>query len=281
MAPTRERQQRAAARARLEREMTARAEAARKRRQRNTYIAAGLAVVVVVAGGAWLGVKLTHKHKKPAATTAAASGCKWIPDDPSANKNLKDVGKPPTDVPRSGKQILTLDTTQGKIAIEMNVTGAPCTSASMAYLASQKFFDGSTCHREVTEGFKILQCGDPTATGSGGPSYKMAEENLPTGQNPAYQRGVVAMAKTQEPSSTGSQFFLVDADIPLSDGQSTGGLTADYTILGTITSGMDVLDKVIKAGAVDPTNPKKAAGDGKPKLEVKIKTATAGDVVAQ
>jgi peptidyl-prolyl cis-trans isomerase B (cyclophilin B) len=276
MAPTREQQQRAAARARLEREMTARAEAARKRRQRNAYIGAGLAVVVLIAAGTWLGLALTGKDKKPA-TTAAPSGCQWIPDDASQNPNLKDVGKPPTDVPKSGKQTLTLNTTQGVIEIEMNVGAAPCTSASMAYLASQKFFDGSKCHREVTEGFKILQCGDPTATGQGGPAYKMAEENLPTGQNPAYQRGVVAMAKTQQPSSTGSQFFLVDADIPLSDGQSTGGLTADYTILGTITKGLDVLDKVIKAGAIGEDG--KPAGDGKPKLEVKITSATVGSVV--
>jgi peptidyl-prolyl cis-trans isomerase B (cyclophilin B) len=278
MALTRERQQRAAARARLEREMTARAEAARKRRQRNAYIGAGLAVAVLIAGATWLGLSLTGKKKEPA-TTAAPTGCQWIADDPSANPKLKEVGKPATDVPKSGKQTLTLDTTQGAIEIEMNVTGAPCTSASMAYLASQKFFDGSKCHREVTEGFKILQCGDPTASGQGGPTYTMAEENLPTGQNPAYQRGVVAMAKTQQPSTTSSQFFLVDADIPLAsqDGQSTGGLPADYTILGTITKGMDVLDKVIKAGAVGPDG--KAAGDGTPKLEVKITTATVGDVI--
>lgn len=278
MTPTRERQQRAAARARLEREMTVRAEAARKRRQRNAYIGAGVAVAVLIAGGTWLGLSLTGKKKKeePAAT-AAASGCQWLPDDAASNPQLKEVGKPPTDVPRSGKQVLTLDTSQGVIEIEMNLTDAPCTSASMAYLAAQKFYDGSKCHREVTEGFKILQCGDPTATGQGGPTYKMAEENKPVGQNPAYQRGVVAMAKTQQANTTGSQFFLVDADIPLSDGQSAGGLTPDYTILGTITKGLDVLDKVIKAGAVGDDG--KAAGDGKPKLEVKINTATVGQVI--
>lgn len=276
MTPTRERQQRAAARARLEREMTARAEAARKRRQRTTYIAAGLSVAVLIAGGTWLGIAMTRKDKKPAAAPAA-SGCQWIPDDATANPQLKEVGQPPKDVPKSGKQVLTLDTTQGVIEIEMNVTGAPCTSASMAYLAQQKFYDGSKCHREVTEGFKILQCGDPTASGQGGPTYKLAEENLPTNQNPVYQRGTVAMAKTQQPSTTGSQFFLVDADIPLSDGQTSGGLTADYTVLGTITKGLDVLDKVIAAGAVGDDG--KAAPDGKPKLEVKIKTATVGEVV--
>lgn len=277
MTPTRDRQ-RQAARARLEREMTARAEVARKSRQRNAYIGAGLAVLVLLAGGTWLGVSLFGKEDKKTDTPAAASGCQWLPDDATQNPNLKDVGTPAADVPRAGKQLLTLDTNLGKIEIEMNVTGAPCTSASMAYLAGKKFFDGSKCHRMVTEGFKILQCGDPTATGSGGPTYKYAEENLPTGQNPAYERGVVAMAKTQAPSSTGSQFFLVDADIPLSDGQSTPGLTADYTVLGKIVTGLDILDKVIKAGAVGQDG--KAAGDGKPKTEVVIKSATVGAVQA-
>jgi peptidyl-prolyl cis-trans isomerase B (cyclophilin B) len=275
MTSTRERQ-RAAARARLEREMTERADTARKRRQRNAYVGAGLAVLLLIAGGTWLGVSVLGKDKKASTTPAAASGCKWLPDDATTNTNLKDVGTPATDVPRAGKQILTLDTNLGKIQIEMDVTGAPCTSAAMAYLATKKFFDGSKCHRMVTEGFKILQCGDPTATGSGGPTFKYAEENLPTGQNPVYQRGVVAMAKTQSPSSTGSQFFLVDADIPLSDGQSTPGLTADYTVLGKITAGLDILDKVIKAGAVGPDG--KAAGDGTPKTAVNITSATVSEV---
>ncbi|MEV6970725.1 peptidylprolyl isomerase [Hamadaea sp. NPDC051192] len=279
MTSTRERQ-RAAARARLEREMTTRAEGARKRRQRNAYIGAGLAVLILIGGGTWLGVSVFGKDKKTDTPAAAPSGCQWLPDtDTASNPNLKEVGTPATDVPKSGKQLLTLNTTQGKIEIEMNVTDAPCTTAAIAYLTGQKFFDNSKCHRMVTEGFKILQCGDPSATGSGGPTFKYAEENLPTGQNPAYERGVVAMAKTQSPSSTGSQFFLVDADIPLSDGQTTQGLTADYTVLGKIVTGLDVLDKVIKAGAVGEDG-KTAAGDGKPKLEVKITSATVGAVQA-
>jgi len=259
--------------------MTERAQTAHKRRQRNAYVGAGLAVLLLIAGGTWLGVSLLGKDKKATTDTpAAASGCQWLPEDASANPNLKDVGTPATDVARAGKQILTLTTNLGKIQIEMNVTGAPCTSAAMAYLATKKFFDGSKCHRMVTEGFKILQCGDPTATGSGGPTFKYAEENLPTGQNPAYERGVVAMAKTQEPNSTGSQFFLVDADIPLSDGQQTPGLTAVYTVLGKITAGLDILDKVIKAGAVGPDG--KAAGDGSPKTPVTITSATVSEVQA-
>jgi peptidyl-prolyl cis-trans isomerase B (cyclophilin B) len=273
MSPTRERQ-RAAARARLEREMTARAEAARKRRQRNAYVGAGLAVLLLLVGGTWLGMTLARKPDKKAATPApaAAAGCQWLPDSATQNPNIKDVGTPPTDVPRAGKQPMTLQTNLGIVEFEMDVKGAPCTSASMAYLAGKKFFDNSKCHRLVTKGFKILQCGDPTATGSGGPSYKMAEENLPTDQNPTYVRGMVAMAKTSEANSTGSQFFLIDQDI------SATNLPAQYTVLGKITKGLDVLDKIVTAGAVGPDG--KVADDGKPKIEVVITSATVGPIVS-
>ncbi|NHW87730.1 peptidylprolyl isomerase, partial [Escherichia coli] len=86
----------------------------------------------------------------------------------------------------------------------------------------------------VTEGIKVLQCGDPSATGdgwrdtdgTGGPSYRMAEENLPTDKRPPYPAGVIAMANSGQPSSSGSQFFIVYGDSPLDP---------NYTVLGTIT----------------------------------------------
>lgn len=268
MTPTRERQ-RAAARARLEREMSARAEAAQQRRKRNAYVGAGLAVLLLLVGGTWLGIALTRPEKKTPAA-APAPDCTWIPDDATQNPALKDVGTPPTTVAKAGTQTLTLNTNLGVIEIEMDVKGAPCTSASMAYLAGMKFYDGTKCHRLVTQGFKILQCGDPAGNGSGGPTYKMAEENLPVNQNPTYTRGMVAMAKTQEANSTGSQFFMIDADI------SAENLPAQYTVLGKITKGMDILDKIVKDGAVGADG--KATGDGAPKDTIKFDTVTAGTV---
>jgi peptidyl-prolyl cis-trans isomerase B (cyclophilin B) len=115
----------------------------------------------------------------------------------------------------------------------------------------------------------VLQCGDPTATGkgyresdgSGGPSFRYAEENLPTNAKPAYPKGTIAMAKTSEPSTTGSQFFINYAD---------SELPPDYTVLGTITKGLDIVEGVAKAGS-DNANGK---GDGHPKKEITLKTLT-------
>ncbi len=74
---------------------------------------------------------------------------------------------------------MTITTDQGVIPIQMNVTQAPCTSESFSYLASKKFFDATKCHRLTTDGLFVLQCGDPTGTGKGGPTYTIADENLP------------------------------------------------------------------------------------------------------
>ena len=112
----------------------------------------------------------------------------------------------------------------------------------------------------------MLQCGDPTAKadgksatdGSGGPGYRLSSENL---KGAEYKRGVMAMANTRRPAPTGSQFFLVYGDI---------GLTPDYTPFGTITKGLDILDKVNKAGVIDDPGD----GTGAPKETVEIKDVT-------
>jgi peptidyl-prolyl cis-trans isomerase B (cyclophilin B) len=271
--------QRAAARARLEREMAARAAAARKRRQTYAVIGAGVAVLVLAAGTVWLvtalnsgGDKATSQAAASAAPTAPAApagtaNCAWNPDT-TGNPSVKDVGTPPNNVPALGADTLTIDTSLGPIQAKMDRTKVPCTAASFRYLATKHFYDGSKCHRLVdSQGLKVLQCGDPSAKGNGwrptdgqgGPTYKFAEENLPTNQHPTYPRGTIAMAKTQEPATTGSQFFIVygDSDLP-----------ADYTVVGTITSGLQVVDKIAKAGFA----PGAQGGDGHPKLDVVIKS---------
>jgi len=159
---------------------------------------------------------------------------------------------------------MTMDTSQGVIKIEVDTAHAPCAAESFTYLAGKKFFDNTTCHRMVTSGIYVLQCGDPSATGTGGPDYRYNEENLPTNKRPAYPEGVVAIAKTQDPGTSGSQFFIVykDSELP-----------ADYTVLGHVTEGLDVIKKVA-AGGVIPDPQAQSPGDGKPKLQVKIKTLT-------
>lgn len=281
MTPVREQRQRAAARARLEQQMAERLEAAQQRRKRNAFIGGGLGLLLVAGLTIW-GVSALTGGKKPAATPSAAAApvtCQWVPDDPAQNPNLKDVGTPAANEARTGTQTMTITTNLGVIEVEMDVKKAPCTAASFTHLATKKFYDNSSCHRMVTEGFKILQCGGiGKEPGASGPTYKFAEENLPTDRNPTYERGMVAMANTGQPASTGSQFFLIDQDIPAPDpnNPSAGGLDAKYTIVGKITKGLDILDKVIKDGAVDDKG--KAIGDGKPKTAVEIKSVTVGPV---
>jgi peptidyl-prolyl cis-trans isomerase B (cyclophilin B) len=232
---------------------------------------------------AWLVVVLTKGDDKKADEASAAASasatptsCTWLPlVDPSASpkpeipKEVQDVGTPPaTGEARTGTQVMTMDTSVGTIKIEVDTAHAPCAAESFTYLAGKKFFDNSTCHRLVTQP-PVLQCGDPSGTSLGGPTYRYAEENLPTGRRPAYTEGMVAMAKTQDPNSTGSQFFIVYKDIE--------SLQADYTVLGKVTEGMDIIKKVAEAGIIpDPaaSGDPAAAGDGKPKTEVRIKSLT-------
>lgn len=254
--------ERAAARARLERQMADKLERARKRKQRNAIIGAGAAVVLVVGGIVWAVMAMPDKQES--ATGADDVSCIWTPDDPAQNPDLKDVGAPPTGkAPDTGTQTMTIDTSLGVIEVEVNTAKAPCTARSMTYLAGKNFFDGSKCHRLTTEGIKVLQCGDPTATGRGGPTYKFSEENLPnfTDDLKNYPIGTIAMANTGQPGSTGSQFFIVYGDTPL---------PGSYTVLGKVTKGIELVQEAAKAGATGEDG--KDATDGKPKTEVNIKT---------
>jgi peptidyl-prolyl cis-trans isomerase B (cyclophilin B) len=278
VATNRERQQRAAARARLEREMTLRAEAAQRRRRLQAAIGAGAAVLLVIVGVVLL-VTLTGNDKKKSSTagsspsaSASPTSCQWKPKvDPSASPaaapppgSIKDVGTPPASgEPRSGTQTMTITMNVGTVEVEVDTAHAPCTAASFTYLASKKFFDNTPCHRLTTQGIYVLQCGDPSGTGAGGPSYEFADENLPTDKRPAYPAGTVAMANAGA-GTNGSQFFIVYKDIDQ--------LPPNYTVWGKVTKGLDVVQKVADGGVdpADPSNP----GDGKPKTKTTIQTLT-------
>jgi peptidyl-prolyl cis-trans isomerase B (cyclophilin B) len=280
VATNRERQQRASARARLEREMTLRAEAAQRRRRLQAAIGAGAAVLLVIVGVVLL-VTLTGNGKKKSSTagsspsasaSASPTSCQWKPKvDPSASAapapppgSIKDVGTPPASgEPRSGTQTMTITMNVGTVEVTVDTAHAPCTAASFTYLASKKFFDNTPCHRLVTEGIYVLQCGDPSGTGAGGPSYEFADENLPTDKRPAYPAGTVAMANAGA-GTNGSQFFIVYKDIDQ--------LPPNYTVWGKVTKGLDVVQKVADGGVdpADPSNP----GDGKPKTKTTIQSLT-------
>ena len=269
MASTKQRQ-RAQARAKLERQMARRAASARRRRQIQAIVGIVLAVIVVAGGTTWLIWSNTDHSKKKtkaaASATPTAGACSFTKAAAASGSKLKDVGTPGTTVPRSGSQTLTLNTSLGEIDIKMDVTHAPCNSASFAYLAGKKFFDNSPCHR-LASNPPMLQCGDPTGTGTGGPTYTVNDENLPTGKNPTYPKGTVAVANTGSKNSGSSQFFIMYKD---------SDLTASYTVLGTVTKGMDVVQKVANGGDDGSLDP--SPGGGKPKIPITIKTAVAGKV---
>jgi cyclophilin family peptidyl-prolyl cis-trans isomerase len=272
-------QRRQAAQRHLQRQLERRAELAKKRR-RNVAIGATVAAVVVVVAAALL---ITGVFTKGGKTTTQAAGsstpstgaaahttnadgtvsCTYLPDN-SGNTKLKDVGIPPTPkaTPAQGTSRLRMTTNQGDLTLTLDRAKAPCAAASFTFLAQQKFFDGSPCHREVNQPtFGVLQCGDPTGSGQGGPSYKFAQE-IPQGTK--YPAGTIAMANSGQPNSTGSQFFLCFVDTQLSP---------DYTPVGTVdAAGLDVLKKIAAAGNNGSFEP--SPGGGAPKIPVTIQSMT-------
>jgi peptidyl-prolyl cis-trans isomerase B (cyclophilin B) len=267
--------QRAAARARLEKEMAERSLAARKRRQRQLVIGSAIAVVVIAGAAVWVVSTVGNNDKKSTASKQPAGtvACAWnkAPADPGSK--VKDTGgMPPTNAANVGKATMAVDTNLGKITVAIDRSKVPCATAAFEYLASKGFWNNTKCHRLTTEGIKVLQCGDPFATGkgyrqtdgAGTANFQYAEENLPLGKDPTYPAGTIAMAKRQEPGTTSTQFFVVYEDI------AATALPAQYTVLGTVTTGLDIVRKVAKAGTDNANQP----GDGHPKMELDIKTLT-------
>jgi peptidyl-prolyl cis-trans isomerase B (cyclophilin B) len=261
-------QRREAERRRLQRQLQRRQQ---KETQRRRILAAisvlgVLAVVGVVVGFvvATSGEKSTASGSSkspsptassPTAPTSSASSsapavaypCTWTKSGTASRK----VSVPPTTKPpRTGTAKVAVDTSQGAMTFTLNRKAAPCAVASFLSLAKQHYFDGTSCHRLTSGGLSVLQCGDPTGTGSGGPGYSFNDEL--TGKE-KYTRGVIAMANAG-PNTNGSQFFIVYKDSQLGP---------SYTIFGTVSKGLGVVDKVASRGSTP-------AGDGKPKLPVTL-----------
>jgi cyclophilin family peptidyl-prolyl cis-trans isomerase len=267
-------QRRQAAQRHLQRQLERRSEQVRKRRRNLGLIATAVAVALVVGAAILLtgvlgGDDDTSADPTPSGSAAATTNadgtetCTYLPDD-SGNPNLKDVGTPPDAkaTPTEGTSTLLMKTGQGDLTLTLDRASAPCAAASFTYLAEKKFFDGSPCHREVNQPtFGVLQCGDPTGTGQGGPTYKFAQEVTP---ETTYPRGTIAMANSGAPETTGSQFFLCFVDTQLSP---------DYTAVGTVDeAGLAVLDKIAAAGNDGSFEP--SPGGGAPKTPVTIESMT-------
>jgi peptidyl-prolyl cis-trans isomerase B (cyclophilin B) len=170
----------------------------------------------------------------------------------------KQPGLPPAAAPSAGKATAALVTNRGTLVFTMDRSKTPCTAASFAFLARKKFFDDTPCHRLVTSSIFVLQCGDPTGSGNGGPGYTIPDEAL-TGAT--YPAGTIAMANTGSPHTGGSQFFICYANTPL---------PPSYTPFGHVTTGLDVVKRVAAAGDDGSIS----AGGGKPKLAVTITAFT-------
>jgi peptidyl-prolyl cis-trans isomerase B (cyclophilin B) len=263
--------------------------------------AAGLAVVIAAGAVTWVlvvsrpgaprGVGAARPGASPSGSTGPTPGpCRFHPV--SSNADRKSVGVPDlTGERRTGTVTMTITTNLGVIEVRMDAAKTPCTIASFALLAGRHFFDNSACHRLVNQDrFGVLQCGDPSGTGGGGPAYEFPDENLtavpvhrvpaagstadaPPGipapqtssdvvDQPYYRRGMVAMANSG-PNTNSSQFFLVFRD---------SDLRADYTPFGEVTRGVDILDQVA-AGGEDGAWAN-TAGGGHPKTRIVVQSLT-------
>lgn len=300
MAGSKERERRRA-RERYERQRQIQLERRRKFRQR---FGIGLAVVCVLglavglttvfAGGST--PKASSKPKSTAsaspsasasasATTSAAAvaepatHCTYTTKGvaPAAEK----VSLPPATPNYKATYTAAIHTNLGTIDINLLNSKATCTVNSFVHLADAGYFNASQCHRITTSGgLYVLQCGDPYAKasekltcsqgtdspGTGGPGYEFANENLPTGASSSgtvtYKAGTVAMANSGGSDTNGSQFFLV---------YKNSALGPDYTPFATITSGLDILQKVANAGTSCTYS---GPGDGAPKEKVVINSVT-------
>jgi peptidyl-prolyl cis-trans isomerase B (cyclophilin B) len=173
-----------------------------------------------------------------AAGTTSANGCADV--EAPAPRAGGGQTRPSEQLDASKTWTLTFDTSCGTFVVTLDPASAPHTSASLVSLARAGYFDDTVFHR-IVPGF-VIQGGDPTQSGSGGPGYSTVD---PPAQDAAYMKGVVAMAKTAaEPAGTaGSQFFVVTGD--------DAGLPPDYAVVGTVTEGMDVVERIGALG--DPT----------------------------
>ena len=257
------------ARMRAERQAARRAanEAHRRKQRRSLLIGAAALTVVALIVGVTLATSGGGKNKQTVTTQPTSStstfgnlggsgSCSYTRSQVPSTKPLD--GLPPAqNVLTTGSQKAVLATTRGEIDVTLFTSKAPCTVNSFAFLAQQKYFDGTPCHRLVTSGIFVLQCGDPTGTGSGGPGYQFPDENL---KGATYPAGTLAMANGG-PGTNGSQYFLVYKNTKL---------PASYTPFGRITKGLDVVTKVAAGGVAGTGSP----GDGKPKLAITLTKVT-------
>ena len=223
--------------------------------------AAVLLVVLTACGGGSSSQTAEDPGTSPSQSDSSSTGdlsCDY-PTDPQAA--TRKVNPPPETPDVQGKVALTMKTSIGTLDATLDADKTPCTVNSFVSLAKQGFFDNTPCHRLTTAVIWVLQCGDPSGTGTGGPGYTIPDEL--SGQE-TYGPGTLAMANTGQPDSGGSQFFIVYQSTPL---------PPKYTVFGQVdATGVKAVQKMAKQG----TDNAYAQGDGHPKVTVTLETVTAG-----
>ncbi len=275
------RRERELAKQKLQRQLDKQAATATKSRGRTIAVIAGVVVIALIVIGAVIA-------KANSGSTTASTPTPTISSAPVAYKctpvtKLQTVAKQYPNGPENITlaQGLTLGvklkTNCGDITIDLESQSAPENTKALIFLANtgasqvlvpgdqnsgvrqvEGYFDNTACHRLTTAGIYVLQCGDPTGTGGGGPGFKTKDENLTalgTGSSVIYPRGIVAMANAG-PNTNGSQFFIVYKDSPL---------PPNYTVIGEVTKGLNIVESIAKDGVQG------GGTDGKPKLSLILK----------
>jgi len=240
-------------------------------------------LVVFLPGGSGKNASASASNT-PSASASASSSAATVAEPAhhctytKATPVSKNVGLPPSAPDYTASYQATIKTNLGPITVNLLNDKATCTVNSFVHLAEAGFFNNTQCHRLLTSGIYVLQCGDAYATsttkldcsttsnvGTGTPGYQYASENL---TNAKYPAGTVAMANGGTPTSNGSQFFIVFKD-------STSGLNGSsgpsYTPFATVSSGLNIVQNVAKDGT-SCTYPQ--AGGGVPKEKVIIDSVT-------
>jgi peptidyl-prolyl cis-trans isomerase B (cyclophilin B) len=227
-------------------------------RPQTRVVAAVLATLLVVGVIAVGAVVLTqHNGSGTAARQQPRSGpCSAA--TPQLRQPQQFATAPPKSLAAGSAWTMTMHTNCGDIVAELDGAKAPKTVASFMFLAAKKYFDHTGCHRLTTSGIYVLQCGDPTGQGSGGPGYGFGVENAP--RDGRYPAGTMAMARTSDPNSNGSQFFIVYSTTSLPD--PTG-----YTVFGRVTKGLRIVRCIASRGATP-------GGDGRPKQPLVLSSVT-------
>jgi peptidyl-prolyl cis-trans isomerase B (cyclophilin B) len=206
--------------------------------------------LVAVFALAGCGGDSSDSAQDPAAT---GKPCTYPSD---GREPAKKVDPPSDRATGSGDVTVTIKTNAGDIPATLDADATPCTVNSFVSLADQGYFDDTTCHRLTTQGIYVLQCGDPTATGSGGPGYSFEDE---LSGDETYEAGTLAMANAG-PNTNGSQFFIVydDSQLPPS-----------YAVFGHVDDAGLAVVKEIAAKGTDS-----GGADGAPKEAVEIGSVT-------